>query len=180
VAVTAVAFFQIFYVLTCRTFVAPVRSIGWRFNPSISAGIAILLVLHAGFVHLPAAQALFDTAHLTPTQWALAAVAGALVVPAVTVEKRWRRSTAPRIGGPASHGQVRRMQHGWEVECAAMGCSSIIGCPAERLVTEAGPHAHTTAAANTGWRTFITKRLTDLSRRARNDISHDRVTAHAM
>jgi magnesium-transporting ATPase (P-type) len=94
-AVTAVAFFQIFYVLNCRTFVAPVRSIGWRSNPSMYAGIATLLVLHAGFVHLPIAHTLFGTVHLTPTQWVLAAAAGALVVPAVAVEKWWRRSTTP-------------------------------------------------------------------------------------
>jgi magnesium-transporting ATPase (P-type) len=100
-AVTAVAFFQIFYVLACRTFVAPVRSIGWTSNPSIYAGIAILLVLHAGFVHLPAAHTVFGTAHLTPAQWVLAAAAGALVVPAVAVEKRWRRST-PTSTTPAS------------------------------------------------------------------------------
>lgn len=93
-AVTAVAFFQIFYVLICRTFAAPIRSIGWRSNPSIYAGIATLLVLHSGFVHLPAAHALFGTTHLTPTQWLLAAAAGALVVPAVAVEKWWRRSVS--------------------------------------------------------------------------------------
>jgi magnesium-transporting ATPase (P-type) len=90
-AVTSVAFFQIFYLLGCRTFVAPVRSIGWWSNPWIYAGIAVLLVLHAGFVHLPTAHALFGTAHLTPAQWALAAAAGAVVVPAVAVEKWWRR-----------------------------------------------------------------------------------------
>jgi magnesium-transporting ATPase (P-type) len=94
-AVTSVAFFQIFYLLTCRTFVAPVRSIGWRSNPSIYAGIVVLLVLHAGFVHLPAAHTVFGTAHLTPAHWLLAAAAGALVVPAVAIEKRWRRSTSP-------------------------------------------------------------------------------------
>ncbi len=97
-AVTAVAFFQIWYVLACRTFVAPVRSIGWGSNPSIYAGIALLLVLHAGFVHLPAAHTVFGTAHLTPAQWALAAVAGAVVLPAVAVEKWWRRR-APAARG---------------------------------------------------------------------------------
>ena len=89
-AVTSVAFFQIFYLLVCRTFAAPVRSIGWWSNPSVYAGIAVLLVLHAGFVHLPAAHTLFHTAHLTPAQWLLAAAAGALVVPVVAAEKRWR------------------------------------------------------------------------------------------
>lgn len=90
-AVTSVAFFQIFYVLTCRTFVVPVRSIGWLSNPSIFTGIGVLLILHAGFVHLPAAHAVFGTAHLTPAQWALAAAAGALVVPVVAAEKHRRR-----------------------------------------------------------------------------------------
>jgi dienelactone hydrolase len=40
----------------------------------------------------------------------------------------------------------------------------LIGSQAKRLVTEAGPHARTTAAAITGWRTFIAERLTDHSR----------------
>jgi hypothetical protein len=44
-------------------------------------------------VHLPPAQALFGTAGLTPAQWALGAAAGAVVLPAVAVEKRWRRPT---------------------------------------------------------------------------------------
>jgi magnesium-transporting ATPase (P-type) len=91
-AVTAIAFFQIYYVVACRTLVAPVRSIGWRSNPSVYVGIAVLLVLQFGFVHLPAAHVVFGTAHLTPAQWLLAAAAGAIVVPAVAVEKRWRRS----------------------------------------------------------------------------------------
>ncbi|HYN95321.1 MAG TPA: HAD-IC family P-type ATPase [Pilimelia sp.] len=94
-AVTAVAFFQICYLFACRTFIAPVRTIGWRSNPAVFAGVALLLVLHVGFVHLPAAQALFGTASLTPAQWALAATAGAVVLPAVAVEKRWRRRVVP-------------------------------------------------------------------------------------
>jgi magnesium-transporting ATPase (P-type) len=98
-AVTAVAFFQIFYVLACRTFLAPTRAIGWWSNPSVYAGIAVLLVLHAGFVHLPAAHALFGTAHLTPTQWLLAAAAGAVVAPAVAVEKWWRRPRPNHVPG---------------------------------------------------------------------------------
>jgi magnesium-transporting ATPase (P-type) len=90
-AVTSVAFFQIFYLVTCRTLTAPVHTIGWWSNPYIYAGIAVLLVLQAGFVHLPFMQALFRTEDLTATQWLLAAVAGALVAPIVAAEKRWRR-----------------------------------------------------------------------------------------
>jgi len=107
-AVTSVAFFQIFYLLTCRTLNAPVRSIGWASNRLVFAGIAMLLGLQAGFVHLPFVQALVRTDDLTPTQWAIAAAAGAVVGPVVIVEKWCRRRTGrPRVPGPipsAPHG----------------------------------------------------------------------------
>jgi len=60
-AVTTVAFFQIFYLLMCRTLTAPVRSIGWTSNRYVFAGIAALLVLQAAVVHLPFLQAVFRT-----------------------------------------------------------------------------------------------------------------------
>jgi magnesium-transporting ATPase (P-type) len=90
-AVTSVAFFQIFYLLVCRTLTAPVRSIGWTSNPYVFAGIGVLLVLQVGFVHLPAMQALFRTADLTTSDWLLAAAGGAVVVPVVGAEKARRR-----------------------------------------------------------------------------------------
>jgi magnesium-transporting ATPase (P-type) len=90
-AVTSVAFFQIFYLLMCRTLTAPVRSIGWTSNRYVFAGIAVLLVLQTAVVHLPFLQAVFHTEDLTVRQWALAAAAGAVVVPVVAVEKWWRR-----------------------------------------------------------------------------------------
>jgi hypothetical protein len=37
---------------------------------------------------------------------------------------------------------------------------NLIGSQSKRVVTEAGPHAHTTAVAIAGWRTFIAERLT--------------------
>jgi magnesium-transporting ATPase (P-type) len=94
-AVTSVAFFQVFYLLVCRTLTAPVRSIGWTSNPQVFVGIGVLLVLQAGFVHLPVMQTLFRTADLTATDWLLAAVAGAVVLPVVAAEKAWRRRTFP-------------------------------------------------------------------------------------
>jgi magnesium-transporting ATPase (P-type) len=91
-AVTSVAFFQIFYLLVCRTLTAPLRSIGYASNPYVFAGIGVLLVLQIGFVHLPVMQALFRTADLAVTDWLLAAAAGAIVIPVVAAEKRWRRT----------------------------------------------------------------------------------------
>lgn len=90
-AVTGLAFFQIFYLLTCRTLKEPVRSLGWWSNPYAFLGIAVLLILQAGFVYLPFMHDIFHTASLRPGQWALAALAGAVVVPVVAVEKLLRR-----------------------------------------------------------------------------------------
>ena len=90
-AVTSIAFFQIFYLVMCRTRTAPLRTVGWASNRWVFVGIAVLLVLQAAVVHLPVAQAVFRTADLTPAQWALAAAAGAVVVPIVAVEKWWAR-----------------------------------------------------------------------------------------
>jgi magnesium-transporting ATPase (P-type) len=90
-AVTSVAFFQIFYLLMCRTLTAPVRTIGWTSNRYVFAGIAVLLVLQIAVVHLPFLQAVFRTEDLTLPQWILAATAGAVVVPVVAIEKYWRR-----------------------------------------------------------------------------------------
>jgi hypothetical protein len=47
-------------------------------------------------VHLPFLQAVFRTEDLTVGQWALAATAGAVVVPVVAMEKWWRRRKAAR------------------------------------------------------------------------------------
>jgi Ca2+-transporting ATPase len=80
----------------CRTLTAPVRSIGWTSNPYVFGGIGVLLVLQAGFVHVPVMQALFRTADLTPTDWLLAAAAGAVVIPVVGAEKAWRRRLSAR------------------------------------------------------------------------------------
>jgi potassium/sodium efflux P-type ATPase len=90
-AVTALALFQVFYLLTCRTLTEPVRLVGWWSNPWLFVGIAVLLVLHAGFVYLPFMHDLFHTASLSAAQWGLAALAGAVVLPVVTLEKRLRR-----------------------------------------------------------------------------------------
>ncbi|HEX6359263.1 HAD-IC family P-type ATPase [Actinophytocola sp.] len=90
-AVTSVAFFQIFYLLMCRTMTAPVRSIGWTSNRYVFVGIGLLLVLQIAVVHLPFLQAVFRTEDLSLRQWTLAAAAGAVVVPVVAMEKYLRR-----------------------------------------------------------------------------------------
>jgi magnesium-transporting ATPase (P-type) len=90
-AVTALALFQVFYLLACRTLTEPVRLVGWWSNPWLFVGIGVLLVLQAGFVYVPFMQDLFHTAPLSAAQWGLAALAGAIVLPVVGLEKRMRR-----------------------------------------------------------------------------------------
>ena len=95
-AVTALMFFQVFYLLMCRTLKEPVRTIGLFANRYIFLGIGAVLVLQAAFVHVPVMQQIFGSSGLDVGQWALAAVAGAVVVPVVGLEKlvRRRRSSA--------------------------------------------------------------------------------------
>lgn len=101
-AVTSVALFQVFYLLTCRTLKEPVRSLGWWSNRNVFVGIAALLILQAGFVYVPFLQDLLHTAPLSAGQWLLAAGAGFVIVPVITVEKLVRRRrSAARATGPS-------------------------------------------------------------------------------
>jgi magnesium-transporting ATPase (P-type) len=107
VAVTSVAFFQIFYLLMCRTLTAPLRSIGWTSNLYVFGGIGLLLVLQVSVVHLPFMQALFRTADLTATDWLAAAAAGAR---GTGRERRESVAASPRCA--ASGGRVERERGG--------------------------------------------------------------------
>lgn len=93
-AVTTVMFFQVFYLLMCRTLEKPTASIGWTSNRFVFIGIAAVLALQIGFVHLPFMHVVFDSSSLTLAQWAAAGLAGAVVVPVVATEKALRRRTA--------------------------------------------------------------------------------------
>ncbi|WP_320668622.1 cation-translocating P-type ATPase [Patulibacter defluvii] len=105
-AVTSIAFFQIFYLLLCRTREGLGR--GLRGNRAVPIGVALLLVLHVGFVQLPVMQRLFGTAALDAGDWLLAVAAGAVVVPVVGVEKWWRhRPASPARTCPTPRPGVR-------------------------------------------------------------------------
>ncbi|MCX7798901.1 MAG: HAD-IC family P-type ATPase [Fimbriimonadales bacterium] len=95
-ATNAVVFFQIFYMLQCRSLIHPIWRIGWLSNPWALVGIGVLLVLQLGFVHLPWMNQVFGTVSLGWKEWLISAVAGATVLPIVGLEKsiRARRSSA--------------------------------------------------------------------------------------
>lgn len=93
-AVTALMFFQIFYLLTCRTLKGPIRTIGFFTNRYIFIGMGAVVVLQAAFVHVSFMQQIFGSSGLDLRQWLVAALGGAVVVPVVGLEKfiRLRRS----------------------------------------------------------------------------------------
>ena len=97
-AVTTVIFFQIFYLLNCRSFTEPFFRMGLTSNPWIFVGIGVILVLQAGFVHLPFMHVIFRSAPLDARGWLEAAAVGALIMPVVGLEKWWQRRRAAASG----------------------------------------------------------------------------------
>jgi len=98
--VTAVIFFQIFYLMNCRSLRDSVFSIGLWSNKTVYLGVAVISVAQAAFVYVPAMQRVFGTAALDLRALAIAALSGAAVLPAVSIEKRLRaREPYVRRGG---------------------------------------------------------------------------------
>ncbi|MCL2790476.1 MAG: HAD-IC family P-type ATPase [Desulfobulbus sp.] len=93
--VSFVIFFQVFYLIHCRSLKDSIRTIGWFSNPTIFWGIGVILALQALFVYLPFFQRVFRTEPLSIADISLAAVVGFLIFPAVSLEK-WVRSLAGR------------------------------------------------------------------------------------
>lgn len=91
ICVTVVTFSQIFYLLNCRSLRNSIMDQGVFSNPSVFAGIGVLLLLHACFIYLPPLQRLFGSAALDGRAWLVAALAGAVVLPVISVEKWIRR-----------------------------------------------------------------------------------------
>lgn len=91
-AVTGAVLFQALYLLTCRSLTRSTHELGWWSNPSVYGGIALVLVLQAGFIVLPFMHDAFGAAALDARSLGSAAVAALLVLPITGLEERWRRS----------------------------------------------------------------------------------------
>jgi Ca2+-transporting ATPase len=90
-AVTTIIFFQIFYVLNCRSLRGTMRSIGIFSNPMVFVGIAALLVLQALFIYAAPLNEVFGSAPLEPADLLLAMLVGAIILPVISIEK-WDRN----------------------------------------------------------------------------------------
>ena len=91
IAVTFVIFFQVFYMIHCRSLKDNLAKIGFFSNPTVFWGIGVILALQALFVYLPIMQRIFRTAPLGLQDLGLTALAAFVIVPVITVEK-WVRS----------------------------------------------------------------------------------------
>jgi len=89
--VTVVTFFQIFYLLHCRSLRGPLLAPGVFSNPAIFLGAGILLLLHLCFMYLPPLQSLFGSAALDARAWMVAILVGSAVLPIISLEKWGRR-----------------------------------------------------------------------------------------
>ena len=96
IVVTTIVLFQVFYLLECRSLRESIRHVGFWSNPWALAGIAAVVVLQALFIYAPPLQDAFGSAPLSVGDWLLALAAAAVVVPAVGLEKAWRRRREPR------------------------------------------------------------------------------------
>jgi Ca2+-transporting ATPase len=94
-AVTAVIFFQVFYLLESRSLTElAVRGNPFS-NPALLPGIGAVLALQAAFIWWPPLQAIFGTASLEPAEVGSAALVAAVIFPAMLIEKAvTRRSRA--------------------------------------------------------------------------------------
>ncbi|HSK05171.1 MAG TPA: HAD-IC family P-type ATPase [Kofleriaceae bacterium] len=107
-AVTTVVSFQAFYLFNCRSLYASVLKVGVFSNPTIFLGVAVLLVLQAGFIYLPFMQDVFGTAALSAQAIGWAMLVAAIILPVISIEKALR-SRHHRRGG---RGDERREPQG--------------------------------------------------------------------
>jgi Ca2+-transporting ATPase len=97
ITVTAVVFFQIFYLLHCRSLRGSLTALGLWSNLTLYLGIVLLLLLQAGFVYLPVMNQLFGSVPLGFVEWCRAALVGIIILPVISLEKAWRRRTDTAI-----------------------------------------------------------------------------------
>lgn len=86
-AVTFIIFFQIFYLINCRSLKSTILKIGIFSNKFIFLGIGAILILQTLFVYTPFMQEVFGTTALDLKSVINALIAGSVVFFAVSIEK---------------------------------------------------------------------------------------------
>jgi Ca2+-transporting ATPase len=113
-AVTGAVLLQALYLLACRSLSRPNAELGRWSNPSVYAGIGVVLALQAAFVTLGPMHAAFGSAPLDARELLWASGAALVVLSVTWLEERLRpdrwitRSAAPRRDGSGAAGGCRR------------------------------------------------------------------------
>ena len=87
IAVTFIIFFQIFYLINCRSLKDSVFKIGLFSNGFIFLGIGSIMLLQAMFLYTPFMQKVFGTAPLDEKGLFISFVAGSLIFVVISIEK---------------------------------------------------------------------------------------------
>jgi Ca2+-transporting ATPase len=87
IAVTFIIFFQIFYLINCRSLKDSVFRIGLFSNGFIFLGIGSIMLLQAMFLYTPFMQKVFGTASLEGKDILLSFVAGSIIFVVISIEK---------------------------------------------------------------------------------------------
>ena len=95
IAVTYVIFFQIFYMIHCRSLTDSLRTIGFFSNQTVFWGIGTVLMLQALYIYFPVLQRVFKTVPLSGWDLGIAFLAAATIFPIISLEK-WIRSQLSR------------------------------------------------------------------------------------
>lgn len=87
IAVTTLVFFQVFYLLNCRSFRFSIFKMGIFSNPYIILGIAVVIVAQLGFIYSHSMNQLFGSSPLDSDAWITSIAVASLILPIVAVEK---------------------------------------------------------------------------------------------
>ncbi|MFN3402441.1 MAG: cation-translocating P-type ATPase [Cytophagaceae bacterium] len=90
-AVTALVFFQVFYLINCRSLNYSVFKIGLFSNLWVYLGILVVLLSQAAFIYFPTMNFLFHSAPLNPEALLMSFAVGFTILPIIGVEKWIRR-----------------------------------------------------------------------------------------
>ena len=90
-AVTTMVFFQVFYLIECRSLKYSANNIGLFSNLFIYLGIAIVLLVQVAFVYLPFMNKVFKSAPLYFDAWVLSAAVAFSILIIISFEKWVRR-----------------------------------------------------------------------------------------
>jgi magnesium-transporting ATPase (P-type) len=90
-AVTAMMFFQVFYLFNCRSLKPSIMKINFFSNHLIFVSVGIVIVAQAAFVYLPFMNRLFGSSSLDLEAWLVSALVTFLIIPIIAFKNLIRK-----------------------------------------------------------------------------------------